>query len=82
MMQLILAFTLLPVAIRVAALTRDLHIVNKEIAPDGFTRSFVLFAISCHVSNALIRTVLAEGTFPGPLLGVQKVCVLLQVEQA
>ena len=35
----------------------DLHIVNANIAPDGFTRA----------------TVLAGGTFPGPLIVGQKV---------
>ncbi|TDL19075.1 laccase [Rickenella mellea] len=40
------------VIIRVSALTRDLNIVNANISPDGFSRSAVL----------------AEGTFPGPLL--------------
>ena len=35
----------------------DLHIVNKNLAPDGFTRP----------------TVLAGGTFPGPLIKGNKV---------
>lgn len=35
----------------------DLHIVNKDIAPDGFKRP----------------TVLAGGTFPGPVITGQKV---------
>lgn len=37
----------------------DLHIVNKNLAPDGFTRP----------------TVLAGGTFPGPLIKGNKVLV-------
>ncbi|THH13854.1 hypothetical protein EW146_g6418 [Bondarzewia mesenterica] len=36
--------------------TADLHIVNKNIAPDGFSRD----------------TVLAAGTFPGPLIKANK----------
>lgn len=36
----------------------DLNIVNKVIAPDGVARD----------------TVLAEGTFPGPLIKGNKVC--------
>ena len=35
----------------------DIHIVNKNIAPDGFSRP----------------SVLAGGTFPGPLITGQKV---------
>ena len=35
----------------------DIHIVNKDIAPDGFSRP----------------SVLAGGTFPGPLITGQKV---------
>ena len=35
----------------------DLHIVNAEISPDGFTRAGVL----------------AEGTFPGPVIAGSKV---------
>lgn len=36
----------------------DLHITNANIQPDGFTRPAVL----------------AEGTFPGPLIKGNKVC--------
>ena len=31
----------LAATLRVNALTRDLHIVNAEISPDGFTREYV-----------------------------------------
>ncbi|TDL18677.1 laccase [Rickenella mellea] len=43
-------------ATHVAALSRDLTIANAAISPDGFSRSAVL----------------AEGTFPGPLLSGNK----------
>jgi iron transport multicopper oxidase len=52
----------------------DLEIVNKVISPDGFNRSCVL-----HFSREICefippyRTVLAGGTYPGPLIRGNKV---------
>jgi iron transport multicopper oxidase len=70
-----LALSLLSVTHAAIGPITDLHIVNKNIAPDGFTRSYVyssLFLTNEH-SNLLIRAVLAEGTFPGPLIRGVKV---------
>ena len=39
----------------------NLHIVNRNISPDGYKR----------------QAVLAEGTFPGPLIQANKVCLAL-----
>lgn len=56
----ILTFTIFALALgSYAAIgpVADLHIVNKDLAPDGVTRP----------------TILAGGTFPGPLITGQKV---------
>lgn len=53
----------------------QLRIVNKIIAPDGFSRSLSYIRV-CFVHCFVLtssRTVLAEGTFPGPLIAAQKV---------
>jgi iron transport multicopper oxidase len=52
----------------------DLKIVNANMAPDGFNRSFV-YRSSCwaNVFTGNHSTVLAGGTFPGPLIQGNKV---------
>lgn len=60
----------------------DLHIVNKNIAPDGFTRSYVNIQMVFRIPPYLLivrRAVLAGSTannvaFPGPLITGFKVC--------
>lgn len=57
----------------------DLKIVNAQIAPDGFKRSSVLhllYADSADIFANNRRTVLAGGTFPGPLITGSKVVVI------
>ncbi len=54
----------------------DLEIVNAQLAPDGFKRSFVLHRfirarLTFFTNNR--STVLAGGTFPGPLIQGTKV---------
>jgi hypothetical protein len=55
----------------------NLEILNAEIAPDGFKRSFVphLF-MQADVLTNIRSTVLAGGTFPGPLIRGNKVGVI------
>lgn len=49
--------------------SRDLHIVNANLSPDGFTRSYVAFLVlESSLTELSSRTVVAEGTFPGPLI--------------
>lgn len=63
----------------------DLHIVNKIIAPDGFTRSYVankLLSLSVVTNIVFYRAVLAGSTadnaaFPGPLIRGTKVSFVL-----
>jgi len=52
----------------------NLIIANNEIAPDGFSRSCVVyfFCDNMHLFF-LVRAVLAGGTFPGPLIKGVKV---------
>ena len=51
----------------------QLDIVNKIIAPDGFPRSLSCVNFAYHFVLTSLRTVLAEGTFPGPLIVAEKV---------
>lgn len=51
----------------------QLNIVNRVIAPDGFPRSLSCVSLSCNIVLTSLRTVLAEGTFPGPLIAAEKV---------
>jgi iron transport multicopper oxidase len=62
--------------------TADLHIVNNNIQPDGFTRSYVLQHFSkfsyiklfCYFNSAVLAgTSSTVGTFPGPLISGAKV---------
>jgi iron transport multicopper oxidase len=55
----------------------QLEIVNRQIAPDGFKRSFVLHHLMRADPFTNNRsTVLAGGTFPGPLIQGTKVGVI------
>lgn len=57
----------------------DLKIVNAEIAPDGFKRSFVSrLYMRTDVLTDNRSTVLAGGIFPGPLIRGNKVRVVLR----
>jgi hypothetical protein len=58
---------------RVLGPVTQLNIVNKVIAPDGFPRSLSCLSLVYHFVLTFIRTVLAEGTFPGPLIVAEKV---------
>lgn len=52
----------------------NLEILNAEIAPDGFKRSFVHHRFTqADVLTNICSTVLAGGTFPGPLIQGNKV---------
>jgi len=56
--------------------TADLTIVNANIAPDGFTRSYVTYNLALWVVTDLrlsCSAVLADGQFPGPLIQANKV---------
>ena len=55
----------------------DLEIVNAQIAPDGFKRSFVSHSFRrADVLTNNPSTVLAGGIFPGPLIRGNKVGVI------
>lgn len=58
---------------RVLGPIAQLNIVNKVIAPDGFPRSLSCVGLTCNFVLTSFRTVLAEGTFPGPLIAAEKV---------
>lgn len=58
---------------RVLGPVTQLNIVNKVIAPDGFPRSLSCVGLAYHFVLTSPRTVLAEGTFPGPLIVAEKV---------
>jgi hypothetical protein len=51
----------------------DLEIVNAFLAPDGFNRSFVYPFFQPDAVTYSRSTVLAGGTFPGPLITGTKV---------
>lgn len=51
----------------------QLNIVNKDIAPDGFLRSLGCVKLAYRLVLTFSRTVLAGGTFPGPLIVAKKV---------
>ena len=56
-----------------AVVYMDLHVVNSDLSPDGFTRSYGLCAFRIPVFlNRYHRTVTAEGLFPGPLISGNK----------
>ena len=76
---LFLATTSWPVSSAVEAIgpLADLEIFNAHIAPDGFSRSFVPHPfMRAGVSTHNRSTVLAGGTFPGPLIRGNKVGVI------
>ena len=56
--------------------TAELTIVNHDIAPDGFTRSYVTCNRTLRVVTDLLLSCsasLADGQFPGPLISGNKV---------
>jgi iron transport multicopper oxidase len=71
----VVVLTLLTTARAAIGPIADVHIVNKNIAPDGFTRSYVDISsyLLIHSLRFLDSAVLAGGTagsaaFPGPLI--------------
>lgn len=58
---------------RVLGPVAQLNIVNKVIAPDGFPRSLSCVDLAYRLVLTSSRTVLAGGTFPGPLIIAEKV---------
>lgn len=75
-MHLLFVLSLIAGAYAAIGPTADLDIVNRVIAPDGFNRSYVSSYIGQSITLILFRrTVLAGGTFPGPLIQGVKACI-------
>lgn len=79
----ILALFLLRSAYAAIGPVADLHIVNSQIAPDGYKRMYGFFvamsySLGCGIETLVARAVLAgssphTATFPGPLIIGNKV---------
>jgi iron transport multicopper oxidase len=61
--------TLVPIVFAAIGPVTDLSIANAVIAPDGYSRSYVILPLIIpNFNHRCFRAVLADGQFPGPLI--------------